>query len=93
MSEIVQLTEEQQEFVDKIAQSLGAKNADDLARMLEWAEGGKAFEDAQAMADHFGFKSIYTYFSSPDNDRRYLEIEMALFEEKRRLELQNTRST
>ena len=36
MSEAVRLTEEQQEFVDKIAQSLGAKNADDLARLLEW---------------------------------------------------------
>lgn len=93
MNHTAQLTEEQQKFVDRIAKSLGANNVDDLAGMLRWAEGGQAFEDAQAMADHFGFKSIYTYFSCPGNDIRYLEIEMALFEEKRELELKNTRST
>jgi len=63
--------QEEQDFLDDIATSCGRSDINQVAIDLD-------FNDAQAMADFYGFKNILTFFSAPDNHLRLLDTKVKL---------------
>jgi len=64
-------------FLADIARSLGSSSIEDLAKEL-------GFESAQDMADKNGFVNILAYFSAPGSFERFLGLEIALIEKRKK---------